>query len=77
MLIRLTLSENKTTFYMRAVDVMSVHRHKENLLQTVITTTLMTQKGPSAFVVEESVDDVAKMVNDYFAMAIMARASVQ
>lgn len=62
MLIKLTISTNHTTFYMRAVDVMTIHRHQENLLQTVITTTLMTQKGPTFYIVDESPEEVAAAV---------------
>lgn len=62
MLIRLTLAENKDTFYMRARDVRTIQKDPKDRITTIITTDIFTQTGPLAYRVLESSDEVAMRV---------------
>lgn len=62
MLIRLTLAENKDTFYMRAKDVRTIQKDAKDRITTIVTTDIFTQTGPLAYRVMESGDDVARQV---------------
>lgn len=63
MLIRLTLAENRDTFYMRAKDVRTIQKDTKDRLTTIVTTDVFTQTGPIAYRVMEKGDDIAEAVN--------------
>ena len=64
MLIPLTFSHNRNTFYIRADQVRSIERNPDNLLETHVGMMLMTQQGPLTYSVLETPDDIAFLVNN-------------
>lgn len=62
MLVKLTLSPEKTELYLRIVDIMVIRRNPENQLQTVVITCIMTNKGPMSYVVQEAPSEVANQM---------------
>ena len=62
MLVKFTVLPAKTELYIRADMVLLVERDKQNPLQTLITTNIMTARGPLIYPVAETPDEVARLV---------------
>lgn len=75
MLIKLTLTNGKLDFYIRADIVLIVERHRENIGETIVTTTIMTPRGPISYNVLESPAAVAEAVSAALASGKPATAS--
>ena len=63
MLVKLTL-RNKTELYIRHDLILLVERNQSNLLESVITTSLMSSKGPVAYAVIESPETINTAVKE-------------
>ena len=63
MLVRFTHAINKHEFYLRADFVIFIERRSGSLLETVITTSMMTPKGPLCYTVLETPLDAAIAVD--------------
>lgn len=63
MLIKLTLTPARNEIWIRAKDIMRVQKNPDNLLETVVMTSLMTPQGPSIIVVFETCEEVGMMAN--------------
>jgi hypothetical protein len=74
MLIKLTMTPGNSEFLLRAEDVMLVAKANDNILVTMVTTTIMLKDGPAKFAVLESVDDVEEMVNNALSMQLPKKA---
>lgn len=75
MLIKLTLTNGKADFYMRADMVLIVERHRQNIGETIVTTNLMTAKGPISYNVIETPAAVAEAVARALKEGTVAAAS--
>ena len=64
MLIKLTFAQNKHEFYLRASDIRTIERDPANILQTLVSTTLITNTGPLTYGVIENPDEIANMVEN-------------
>ena len=66
MLIKLTDAHDKAEFHLRADFVIMARRASDNPLVTLVTTTMMGQKGAVVYAVLENPDEVAEMVNSAY-----------
>jgi hypothetical protein len=62
-IIKLTLASTRTPIGLRAGDIKQVTKDIENPLVTAVWTGLMTQQGPQAFAVLESIEKVIELAN--------------
>lgn len=63
MLVKLTL-RNKMELYIRHDLILIVERNPTNPLESVVTTSLMSQKGPVAYAVLESPETINTAIMD-------------
>lgn len=61
--IKLTLVANKTPLYMRAADIRTVEKNSQNPLETIVSTNLITPRGPCLYQVLESQEEVMRQVD--------------
>lgn len=66
MLIKLTLP-TKNEIFLHSSLIIVVERNLTNVLETAITTNMITQRGPLIYSVLESPAEVAELVNLAFA----------
>lgn len=62
MLVKLTLSPERTDLYVRVQDIIIIQKDPKNALQTIVQLALMTPKGPLSYAVQESPSEIASQM---------------
>jgi hypothetical protein len=63
MLIKLILSPNKAELYLDSNLIKILQKNPTNPLETLVTTSIISPKGPMSYVVLDNMDEVAEAVN--------------
>lgn len=66
MLVKLIQLPKKTELYLRVDDIRSIQRSAENPLETVVSVSIMTLKGPLGYLVQDSPNDIAEQIMAFF-----------
>lgn len=61
--IKVTITGNRTTVYIRAADIRTIEKNPQNPLATIISTNLITSRGPALYEVMESQEEVMRQVD--------------
>ena len=77
MFIKVTNSQNKNEIYIHAGVINLITRNNQNLMETVINTTIMTPQGMAMYMVVESPSEVHDLVEAALRSSAAASGTMQ